>query len=136
MVGKKFCAALCTSLAMFSLAPKAEAVSGIAVFNYISGGIQSLIGAAEITAGVLGVTGKAADILNTEEEDRKTANTVFAVVGFVLGIPGLISGVNEILNGVTAGSNKKNAQDVKALKSDMKVVKEKLGITDNSEVKK
>ena len=34
---------------------------------------------------MLGVTGKAADILNTEEEDRKTANTVFAVVGFVLG---------------------------------------------------
>ena len=39
MVGKKFCAALCTSLAVFSSAPKAEAVSGIAVFNYISGGI-------------------------------------------------------------------------------------------------
>ncbi len=56
--------------------------------------------------------------------------------GLVLGIPNLLSGVSNIANGVVAGNGKKNAQEVKAPVSDMKVVKEKLGITDNSAVKK
>lgn len=56
--------------------------------------------------------------------------------GLVLGIPNLLSGASNIANGVVAGNGKKNAQEVKAPVSDMKVVKEKLGITDNSAVKK
>ena len=132
MVGKEFCAALCASLAVCG-APKAEAVSDIAVSNYILGGIQSLVGAGEIVVSVLGFAGKATDIIHVKDDDF---NLVCGILGLLCGIPNSLSGVNTILDGVTAGNNKKNAEDVKALKSDMKLVKEKLGITDNSEVKK
>lgn len=138
MFGKKFCAALCTSLAMASINPKANAVSGIAVFNFISGGIQSLVGAAEIIASVLGFTHVISDkIVECDNDgDRQFFSLTPGIGGLVLGIPTLLSGTSDIASGVVAGNNKKNAQEVKALVSDMQVVKEKLGIADNSVVKK
>ena len=137
MVGKRFCAALCTSLAMASINLKANAVSGIAVFNFISGGIQSLVGAAEITVSVLGFTHVISDkIVECGDGDRQFFSLMPGIGGLVLGIPTLLSGTSDIASGVVAGNNKKNAQEVKALVSDMQVVKEKLGIADNSVVKK
>ena len=137
MVGKRFCAALCTSLAMASINPKANVVSGIAVFNFISGGIQSLVGAAEITTSVLGFTHVISDkIVECGDGDRQLFSLAPGIGGLVLGIPTLLSGTSDIASGVVAGNNKKNAQEVKALVSDMQVVKEKLGIADNSVVKK
>ena len=68
--------------------------------------------------------------------DRQIFSLVPGIGGLLFGIPTLLSGTSDIASGVVAGNNEKNAQEVKTLVSDMQVVKEKLGIADNSVVKK
>ncbi|MBO6126840.1 MAG: hypothetical protein J6P21_02420 [Clostridia bacterium] len=80
MFGKKFCAALCTSLALSSAAPKADAGKGAAVYGCIAGGLQTLIGTAETVLGILGFTGALDDKLAIDDILRKTRRDAKLIV--------------------------------------------------------
>lgn len=123
MFGKKFCAALCTSLALSSAAPKADAGKGAAVYGCIAGGLQTLIGTAETVLGILGFTDALDDKLAIDDilrETRRDAKLIVRVTmllgGFVLGIPNILSGTSNIVNGVAVSGVKWSAQGIKEIK--------------------